>query len=282
MKTPSPRQPRTILRIGPQSLRFALPSAAAAVGGAASSGAGSPPPVSREVEIEPYTVKSGMSMAANLREAFRESDILTRPAVRACVLADVAVSLIPLEEWDESQAEALHFYAFPRLAHEFVMHCVVPDLNCVAVFSVNKDVRTVVTDHFSDVRFMPLVVPVWQHLHRRSYSGMGRKLYAYLHDGQLSIAAFRNNRFRFANTFEATETTDTAYYIMYTWQQLALDAKRDELYIVGDLTPQEPLRDELRRYLQNVYLINPSAEFNRAPVTRAPQATYDIICLCES
>lgn len=266
MNTEMTRSPRTIIRLGHETLRFALPTA--------SDG-------ETTVTIEPWTVKSGMSMAANLREAFLGSDLLAAAGPRGCALVDVPVSVIPIDEYDETTEAELHALAFPALKHEAVMHYVLPDLNCVAVFSVNKDVRTVVTDHFTDTRFLPAIAPVWQHLHRRSHAGTAQKLYAYLREGHLSLAAFRKNRFRFCNTFAATEVTDTAYYIMYVFQQLAMDQRRDELFIVADATPTEALRDELRRYVQNVFTINPTAEFNRAPVTRLPHATYDIICLCE-
>lgn len=263
------RLPRTIIRIGPQTLAFAMP---ASEGEAAENGV---------VHYEPYTVKSGMSIAANLRNAFRDSVILSQPNTRVQVLIDAPSLLIPMEEFDESQTETLYRHAFPGQSHEAVMWQVMPELNCVVAFSINKDTRMVVGDHFQDVRITPVVVPVWQHLHQRSYSGQVRKLYVYFHDRQLSVFAFAKNRFRFSNTFRATAITDAAYYILYVWQQLAMDNKKDELYFVGDMADAEGLRAELKKYVQNVYPINPSADFNRAPVTQIPQVTYDVICHCQ-
>lgn len=266
MKPEMTRSPRTIIRIGRQTLAFALPQED---GGQEGKGV---------VHYEPYTVKSGMSIAANLRNAFRDSIILSQPNDRVQVLIDAPVLLIPVEEFDEESIEPLYRHTFPGQNAETVLHHIIPDLNSVAVFSINKDTRMVVNDHYSDVRIMPLMVPVWQHLHQRSYSGQARKVYAYFHDRQLSVFAFAKNRFRFANTFSATEVTDSAYYILYVWQQLGMDYKKDELYVVGDFAEMDTLRGELKKYVQNVFPINPSAEFNRAPVTKVPQVTYDIIC----
>ena len=42
---------------------------------------------------------------------------------------------------------------------------------------------------------------------------------------------------------------------------------------------QSELISELRRYLQNVYIINPSAEFNRAPVTKIKGMPFDLMAL---
>ncbi len=263
------RFPRTIIRISRQSLAFALPvdDSSAATAGVA--------------HYEPFTVKSGMSIAANLRDAFRESIILKQPNDRAQVLVDAPVLLVPMEEYDEEKIQQLYGHTFPGHDHERVMWHVMPDLNCVAVFAVNRDTCTVVNDHYEDVRVMPLLVPVWQHLHQRSYSGGTRKLYAYFHDRQLSVFAFGKNRLRFANTFNATDVTDSAYFILYVWQQLAMDHKKDELYYVGDMDNKDALKAELKKYVQNVFHINPSAEFNRAPLTQQPHVTYDVVCYVE-
>lgn len=260
------RLPRTIIRIARQSMAFALPASA------------DKEMASGVVHYEPYTVKSGMSIAANLRNAFRDSVILPQASDRVQLLVDTPVLLVPNEEFDEGDTEPLFRHTYPDQHHDVVMHHVIPDLNCVAVFGVNKDLRVVVNDHFEDVRIMPAIVPVWQHLHQRSYSGQSRKLYAYFHDRQLSVFAFAKNRFRFANTFNATEVTDSAYFILYVWQQLAFDHKKDELYYVGDMNDADGLRAELKKYVQNVFPISPSAEFNRAPITQEPHVTYDVVC----
>lgn len=263
------RSPRTIIRISRQTLAFAMP--------AHDSHASS----KDVVHYEPYTVKSGMSIAANLRDAFHDSIILSQSNDRVQVLVDTPVLLIPMEEFDEDQITPLYRHTYPGQQHDAMLYHVIPELNAVAVFSINKDTRTVVSDHYDDVRIMPLLVPVWQHLHQRSYSGQTRKLYAYFHDRQLSVFSFAKNRFRFANTFKAYEVTDSAYFILYVWQQLAMNHKKDELYIVGDMTDANGLRNELKKYVQNVFPINPSAEFNRAPITQMPQVTYDVICYVE-
>ena len=60
------------------------------------------------LRYEPYVVKSGMSMAANLREAFIESELLSQDYQRAQLLIDTPVMLIPLEEFVAEDAETLY------------------------------------------------------------------------------------------------------------------------------------------------------------------------------
>lgn len=59
--------------------------------------------VDREAEhqliYEPYTVKSGVSMAANLRQAFKESTLLQRGYQKVRVYLDSPILLVPMKNF---------------------------------------------------------------------------------------------------------------------------------------------------------------------------------------
>ena len=57
---------------------------------------------------------------------------------------------------------------------------------------------------------------------------------------------------------------------------MQLQPRFDELHIVGDIPEQEWLLAQLRRFLQKAYVINPSADFNRAQVTAIKGMPYDL------
>ncbi len=231
---------------------------------------------SDDIVYEPYVVKSGVSMAANLREAFKNSDLLLQAPPRVRVLLDSEVLVIPLEQFSEENMEVFHNHAFPRKEQDAVFHNVLPDLNAVALFSVNKDLKLVLDDHFKDVRLITIMQPVWRHLHQRSFTGVRPKLYAYFHEKHLELFAFQQNRFKFCNSFEANRTKDALYFIMYVWKQLNMMSLYDELHLVGDIPEREALLDELKKYVQKVYVINPSADFNQHPVMAFHGMPYDL------
>lgn len=228
-------------------------------------------------------------MAANLREAFKTSDLLLAldseqgsqpwPPLRTRVALDTNVMMVPIEEFDENDMTDLHSYAFPGSSQDALCYDVLPDLNAVAVFTVNRDLRLVLNDHFPDVRLMSIMGPVWRHLHQRSFTGRRQKLYAYFHEKRMEVFAFRQNRFKFCNTFEAVRTNDALYFLLYVWKQLQLQPEQDELHIVGEITDEQNLVDTLHRYLQNVYVINAAADFNSHPVTEIKDMPYDMMTL---
>ena len=130
------------IRVGRGTLSFSMPDAEG------------------QVVFEPYVVKSGVSLAANLREAFKTAELLSHVPPRARVLIDSPVLMVPVEIFDEDDMETMHNHAFPRQEQDAIFYNVLPDLIAVAVFSMNKDLKLVVDDHFQTVRLIAAMSPV--------------------------------------------------------------------------------------------------------------------------
>lgn len=233
------------------------------------------------VEHKPYVSKSGMSIAANLRTAFREEDFFDGEDRRVLLTVSSPVSLIPLDEYMEKEnfdAEQLHNYTFVGKEHEEKICTILPELNAVALFGINKDLKLVVSDRFSDVRVQNVMQPVWAHLYRRSaLVPQRRKLYGYFHDGVLDICSFLQHRFRYANSFPVVHAHDAMYYLLFVWKQLALDNENDELHLVGTIPHQEWLMTKLHQFLRRAYVINPVADLNRSPLSQIKNLEYDMM-----
>ena len=152
-------------------------------------------------------------------------------------------------------------------------------MNAVAVFPINKDIKLVVDDHFTDVRITPLIRSIWTYLHRKSFIGMSKKLYGYFHDKKLELFAFSKNRFKFYNSFELDSSRDAVYFIMYVWEQLGMDKTSDELHLVGDIVDSDGLKISLSQFIRKVYINNLAADFSSAPITAISGLPYDLITL---
>ena len=228
-------------------------------------------------------------MAANLREAFKTSGLLlaldgdlgseSRTPLRTRVALDTDVMMVPIEQFDEKDMADMYSYAFHDNSQDALCYDVLPDLNSVAVFNVNRDLRLVLSDHYPDVQLLPAMEPVWRHLHQRSFTGRRQKLYAYFHEKRMEVFAFRQNRFKFCNSFEAPRANDAIYFVLYVWKQLQLQQEQDELHLVGEIPDEQAMTDSLHRYLQNVYVINAAADFSGHPVTEHKDMPYDLMTL---
>jgi len=232
-----------------------------------------------EVEYVPYIMNSSISTAANLREAMHTESILNENYASVLVMVDSPTTMIPLELFSEAEQEQLYRHSFGDNNMITVMHYVLPELNSVALFAVNKDFRTVVTDHFTIVRFMPAVAPVWNHAHHRSYTGPKEKLYCYFHLHTMEVFAFRQSRFRFCNSFSVSNADDALYFLLSVWKQLSMAADHDELHLSGEQPWGAELQEKAAEFLKRVYVVNPVGEYNRAPVTKISGMPYDLMTL---
>lgn len=261
---------RLIIRISKTSMAFAVAD----------------PTAENQTLYEPFLTKSGISTAANLREAFRSADLLNRGYQRALLVVDTPTLLVPLQELDEDALTTLYHHTFTGYETCAIHHQVLPNLNAVVAFAVNRDLQLVVADHFADVRLAHVMQPIWAHMVSRSYIGTRRKLYAYFHDNKFDVFAFDKNRFRFSNRFDATTVNDAAYHLLHVWKTLGMDPKEDELHLayavsqpptVDEQSQRQLTLDMLHRYVAKAYTINPTAELNRARITQVKGLPFDLM-----
>ena len=108
-----------------------------------------------DVEFEDYALNSSISMAANLREALRTLPLLEDSFERVLVMVDTPTLMVPTNEFNEEEGDILYRHTFTGQEQQQVMHTVLPDLNAVVLFSVQKDLRTVIEDNFRSARPSP-------------------------------------------------------------------------------------------------------------------------------
>ena len=225
---------------------------------------------------EPYEMNMGISVAANLREAFKVSELLQSGYKRLLAEIDTPVMLMPIDDFGTQDIETLYHHTYHRQGNEEILSSILPDLNAIAVFAINKDLKLVIDDHFKDIRIQPLMQSVWTHLYRRSYAGPRRKLYAYFHEKRMEVFSFQQNRFRFSNSYEATNEHDALYYLLYIWKLIGMDVEKDELYIVGDIPYQDWLMEKVKQHLKFCRVINQEVYFNNSQLAKRTEIPYDM------
>lgn len=240
-----------IIRVGQGTLGFVCPN-------------GNEAPVYR-----PYPVKSGMSIAANLRTAFKEESFLADGGNKAVLLVSSPTLLIPSEHYHADETfDADEVYGNVITGHKGEMKIIteISDLDVTAVFPVNSDLQMVVKDHFPIVDTRNVMVCVWQYLYNHYYeSGKQRRLFAYFHDKVVDICCFGQHRIHFANSFPAVHAHDALYYTLFIWKQLGMSQTDDELFIFGDMPHADWLLARYNTYLNHVKVIDHEGKADKKP-----------------
>lgn len=232
-----------------------------------------------QIVFEPYAENGGISTAANLRNAFGESELLQSGYKNALVVVDSPVVLVPSDEYDERQAPLLYRYTVSGHDKDDIARAEMTELGSTAVFAINHDVRTVIADHFENVNFLPLVQPVWHHLYHKAFTGSRQKLFAYFHDKKINVFRFERGRFRFANCYDCSHAHDALYYILYVWKLLGMSNEDDELYIAGEVMHSEWFIENVEHHLRRCFTIDAAAEFNQNDMAKRAEIPYDLKAL---
>lgn len=254
------RDERLTIRVGENSLCFAFDKDG-----------------NENFEFVPYKTKNGISMAANLREAIKDENLNIGKWRKVQVLIDSPAIMVPIDEYNEQNKELQYNYSITGQENNAVLATILPMVNAVALYALNKDLRLVLTDNFHDIKIHPVCGNVWQYLQKRSQAGANEKMYCYFHDGKMEVCSFRKNRFRFANAFQATHPSDVTYFLLAVWKQLEMNAEKDDIYLLGNYADYEELTENLKHYVNNVYRIKASADFNRHPLTQIKDIPFDLV-----
>ena len=225
---------------------------------------------------EPYEMNMGISVAANLREAFKVSELLQSGYKRLLAEMDTPVMLMPIDDFGTQDIETLYHHTYHRQGNEEILSSILPDLNAIAVFAIKKDLKLVIDDHFKDIRIQPLMQSVWTHIYRHLYAGPRRKLFAYFHEKRMEVFSFQQNRFRFSNSYEVENEHDALYYLLYIWKLTGMDTEKDELCLIGDTPYLNGFIDKAKQHLKLCRLINQEVYFSNSQLAKRKELPYDM------
>lgn len=225
-----------------------------------------------------YDSAPAASMAVNLRSALAMIPPEEGAATDAQVLvACCATTLFPLAHFREEDCKAIYSYCCPDEADREVYYDTLPADNAVLLFSLLRPLARMLNETFASVRYTAALTPVLRHFAERSQTA-GKRLFVYLDEGNVHLAAYDNGRLIMGNSYASRDTADTIYFTLNMARKLGFDVKTVPFYVIGRRDSRDTATQALRTYVKQVNPVNPSAEFNRHPAARSGQVPYDLAC----
>jgi hypothetical protein len=209
--------------------------------------------------IADRAVDVSTSLLVNLKQTVREEKWLSNPFRKVYVLIDDSrFTMLPLELFEDEQAEAFFHQNFAPVSNEVVRYQLLHRSNVVVLFGVDKSLLTYLEAQFHEVNIRSQAAMLMEYFSQKSTLGNNRKLYAYIHSAKLDVYCYERRRLLLANSFDCRLTPDRMYYLLYVWNQLGFDQERDELNLCGELTDKDALLNGLKKYVRQVFVLNPA------------------------
>lgn len=227
------------------------------------------------LRYEPYIVNSSISIAANLREAFRSSPLLAETYTKSTALIDSEVMLLPEEEYRETDNEQLYRHSFHTTPSQTIMHMPIKHLSAVAVFAVDSDLLTVLRDHYDNLTVLPLTMPTWKIAAQKQ-----ELINIYACDNFIEITAFERNRFLFYNRYNVKHVNDAVYFIVNVRKQLK--EKHGVRLMVKSANDKQSiaasLNENLAKYVDNIEMVEPDSLSTQQTADTNIQLPFDMMC----
>lgn len=207
-----------------------------------------------------FSVGDSENMASVLQDALGQVAGHSQTFESVDVIANTPSTRIPLEEFRRDELVALYRVVFPNfdLKKMDICYTIQPQLETAEIFSIQQDVRALVTQAFPIVNFENVCGIALERMmkhHRRTMSNVG-SLYAHFADNILLLCSIDGDRLVFANTFDVPNIADALYFTLYTWKTLELDALKDCLYLSGHADTVAAFRNEARKYVRDIELLD--------------------------
>ncbi len=210
--------------------------------------------ITRDEIIFPTIGKSykqvvGVSVAANMREALKVHDVKDDEAV---VYIATPVVLMPEAMTEEEDADQLYKLTITATSDEdiVVKQNVVMELETAFLFSLSKDLLTVLEDNFQECSFRHIAVDFFQKEKMAEYKE--QKLYASFYDKMMYAYAFKQGRLLFFNEYDITTSQDCAFLLLSVYKQLGYKQLKDEIVIQGEVMFKDELHTLLAEFVKNI------------------------------
>lgn len=228
-----------------------------------------------------YKFRPQTSLVVNLRNAVSEEPLLAAPAISTHVLVNGPVTLVPLSEFQEEDGAKIYDHLFPTEKLHRVFYETIPSTSSVLLFSLEETICATFDSLFDRVVYHSSFTPVLRHFSRKNATLLGtsaKRVFIYGHEKGIEVAIFDENRLVMFNGFPLLRAADAAYFVFNMVHFLSEQPTVLSYYVAGNLELRDQIVSEMQKFAKNVYSLNPSAEFNRHPVTQVDSdVPYDLI-----
>lgn len=228
-----------------------------------------------------YKLQPNISLNANIHEAIRRVTLTKGDFSYVRVLVEGPATLVPLNDFDEDDAESFYFFNLPeKRKWRRVCYDTLPHLNAVLLFSIDKDVYHTLEESFQNLFVQSAETPLLLHFAQCSPVSLRQgRMFANLTDGRMSVMGFRKGKLGLYNSYVLHHENDAAYYLLRTVKSWDFNIETDELFLKGETSLVEKLQRALSPYVFHVAIIDAVEEFNAHVATLQNTLSFDLIIL---
>ena len=216
-------------------------------------------------------------MAANLKDALLNEPMLKEEYQRVNVMVTSPhFTVVPTSSFKSENINDFYAFNFPKDEPQHLSFNILRRQGIAIVFGLDKNVYQLITDDFPRARYYASASTLAEFFAERSAGGRMLKMYAYIHEREMTLFVFEHGRLLFVNTFQSAHAIDYQYYVLNVWKQLEMDQLHDMLFVVGDNDMARQLTETISEYIKSVELMSREDDFSTKPTQGNRLIPYDL------
>lgn len=213
----------------------------------------------------PYTffdldIDRKLPLIANFKALVTNHPFLSQLYKRVNILiGDTKTIVHPLNLFNPDICQELYYFGQKLLnTNTQVCYNTLEANNLTIIYGANKILYKFLNEHFRNPRFFAQNTPLIAYYSQKSKEGNTKKMFVHIQAETMHLFCLNKGKLLLTNAFNASETSNQVYYILYIWKQLTYSQERDELFLSGNLEDKTNLLDAIKKYIANVSVLNPS------------------------
>ncbi|MBO7552504.1 MAG: DUF3822 family protein [Bacteroidaceae bacterium] len=218
-----------------------------------------------------YFVEADMllSECGNLKKIVRQTEWLNNSFGKVNVLLENTRQMtIPLDLFEDEQAEALFYHSFHKVDNEIVNYNVVPNNNIVVLYGMDQSTKAFLLEIFPNAKFYSKTTALLNHYGKKRSEGNRKQLIVHVDKHICTLMAYEDGHLLLCNAQVFTQQTDVAFHSLACWKSLNMNQEEDELRLSGEVGNLEELLHILQKYLQHIIIEENTTDIDIKTVTQ--------------
>ncbi|MDD2797417.1 MAG: DUF3822 family protein [Bacteroidales bacterium] len=212
-----------------------------------------------------FPFSKSSAILSQLEEHIYQHEQLLLPYRRTELIIDsLNSSFVPNDLYVDKIKEKYLFFEYSKLNDKIFSNTLkrIPVTN---VFSVDTSIYDFIHRSFSLNNVFHCTTILAEYFAERSKFGNYSKMYVNVESSQINVFCFERNRLMLVNSYQYTQLSDAAYFILNTWEKMSMNQVNDELHICGNAEIRVEISSFLKQYIQRVLPLNPPTDWYVAP-----------------
>jgi len=172
-----------------------------------------------------------------------------------------SATLVPTPLFKEEDAQEFLKFSVPVKLSDKILHRPVSGLDAQLLYAVPEELINLTKHHISNTRFFHHAIPFIENglIEAKGKSNTNRVL-TQIHHHIIDIVVVQDGKFMLYNSFPYRTHEDLVFFVLYIFDQFALNTTETELIISGIIDKNEDFDALIRKYIRRISY----QEFNRS------------------